>query len=176
MAKTNYEYGIRYLNQQFSAMRWLAKQGMTPEEIREARWGMVDEAEKTISITSTIFNIRYDQKLNVTSRIEHQTEVKIPIKETGHEWFFLKSKFKCPWMFTAHVPKTWRKEGSREALFPLEAVQRACRGVSTSIDTNLLTKLDGRASIEVTNTNVKNMESEKEQVEEAQVIKDVARN
>ena len=56
------EYSLHYLNQQFSAMRWLAKQGLTPEEIREARWGMIDDAEKVITIktyiSSALFNLQ----------------------------------------------------------------------------------------------------------------------
>lgn len=172
---TRREYSLHYLNQQFSAMRWLAKQGLTPEEIREARWGMIDDAEKVITIktyiSSALFNLETGMLIAKPST-EHR-ELKIPIKGTGHEWFFLESKFMCPWMFTAHQPKTWRREGSREALFPLEVVEKMCRDLPTSNGMSVLTNMEEFARIRVSKLNITKTKSI-EQIQEADVKDSVA--
>lgn len=169
------EYSLHYLNQQFSAMRWLAKQGLTSEEIREARWGMVDDAEKVITIktyiSSALFNL--ESGTLIRKPATERRELKIPIKGTEHEWFFLESKFMCPWMFTAHQPKTWRREGSREALFPLEVVEKMCRDLPTSNAMSVLTKIEKCATIRVSKLNITKTKSI-EQIQEAHVIDSVA--
>lgn len=172
---TRREYSLHYLNQQFSAMRWLAKQGLTPEEIREARWGMVDEADKTISFETYISSALFDLKtgLIVSNPDRQRRELKIPIKGTGHEWFFLESKYMCPWMFTAHQPKTWRREGSREALFPLEVVEKMCRDLPTSNAMSVLTNNEKCARIELSKLNITKTKRI-EQIQEADVIDSVA--
>lgn len=169
------EYSLHYLNQQFSAMRWLAKQGMTPEEIREARWGMVDEADKTITIKTYLFRAQYDRETGVVARdgANQIREVKIPLSGTDHEWFFLKSKFMCPWMFTAHQPKTWRREGSREALFPTSVIQRVCEDLAISNDMSVLTNIEKCATIRVSKLNITKTKSI-EQIQEADVKDSVA--
>lgn len=162
------EYDVRYLNQQFSAMRWLAMQGLEPAEIRVMRWGSVDEVDKTIRINQKMFFIRLDKETGVVSRMEDEKEIRIPIKGSGHEWFFLKSKFKCPWMFTEHPPKTWRKEGSKEALFPLEVVENACRDLATP-GISVLTFAAEFGNIEVSKLNITNPKPEG-LIEEAEVV------
>ena len=164
------EWSHRYLNQQFSAMRWLSKQGLTPEEIRVATWGLVDETDRTITVWPKIHHIHYDRSTGaIVSNTIDQNPIKLPIKGTGHEWFFLKSRYKCPWMFTAHEPKTWRKQGSEEALFPLSAVEKACRGIEQINNSSILTKLDKFARIDISKVNVTNTKTE-EPIEEAEVI------
>lgn len=168
MAKSR-EHDLHYLNQEYSAMRWLAKQGLTPEEIREFTWGRVDEFEKVIKIRRVIFNIRYDRDTGHTFRQEHKKEVKISFKGSGHEWFFTKSRmYNATWMFTAHRPKSWRKEQGREALFPLEVVENCCRGIVENPSTNPLTLAVGYGNIEVSKLNIQNLKTV-EQIEEADI-------
>lgn len=123
------EYSKDYLLEMYSAMRWLKEQGLSCEQIREMRWGIVDETDRNIHFPSPVTSI----KMNLTTReYEENTEIKdvlIPIKGSGHEWFFLKSKYKCPWMFTKQNPKSWRKEKSREELFSLEEIEELTKSV-----------------------------------------------
>lgn len=163
MARKIKEWDLRYLNQQYSAMRWLAKQGLTPSEIREFRWGQVDEADKTITVRKKIINLKYDMgKKSYLMKDEDDREVKIDLRGSEHEWFFLKSKIlNFFWVFTAYPPKSWRKEEGRESLFPLEVVERCCRDISaTPVDTSLLTFIDGCANIEISKLNIQKQESE----------------
>lgn len=167
MAK-NREWSVQYLNQQYSAMRWLAKQGLTPEEIREFTWGQVDESEKIVKIRKVIFSIRYDRDTGHIFRQEHKKEVKISFKGSGHEWFFAESGIYNTWVFTAHRPKSWRKEQGREALFPLEVVENCCRDIVEIQSTNLLTLAVGYGNIEVSKLNIQNLKTV-EQIEEAEI-------
>lgn len=164
------EWPHSYLQQQFSAMRWLAEQGFTPVEIREFRWGMVDEGDRTITVRPMIRHIHYDRDHQsiITDTIDREP-IKIPIKGTGHEWFFLRSNYKCPWMFTAHEPKTWRKQGSKEALFPLSDVEKICAKVEQINNSSLLTELDKFARIDISKLNITKMKTE-ELVEKAVVV------
>lgn len=159
-------YDINYLNKQIQAMRWLYQQGLTPDEIRVLRWGSVDETTKKIRIRQKMFFIRYDLKTGVESRIEDEREIQISIEGSGNEWFFLKSKFKCPWMFTAHEPNTWRKQGSEEALFPVTSVEKYC----TDNTINGLTFMDMFDNIEVSKLNITNSKPQ-ELIREAEVLK-----
>lgn len=168
MAKSR-EYDLHYLNQEYSAMRWLAKQGLTPEEIREFTWGQVDESEKVVKIRRVIFSIRYDRNTGHIFRQEHKKEVKVSVKGSEHEWFFIKSVIpNFTWMFTAHRPKSWRKEQGREALFPLEVVENCCRDIVEIQSTNLLTLAVGYGNIEVSKLNIQNLKTV-EQIEEAEI-------
>lgn len=162
-----------YVEAQHSAMRWLVKQGLSLEEVREARWGMVDEGDKIISIPSSVTHIKYDTTTGVMFRKTTEGKTfKIPIKETGHEWFFLKSKIKCPWMFIREWPKTWRKEGSRESLYSLSEVEQICKDLDpTSINTSLLTKLPDFDRIKLSNLNITKLKTERviEEIAEAEI-------
>ena len=168
--KIDREWSHDYLNQQFSAMRWLAEQGFTPEEIRVATWGLVDETDRTITVRPKIRHICYDRSIGaIVSNTVDQNPIKLLIKGTGHEWFFLESTYKCPWMFTAHRPKTWRKQGSEEALFPLSDVEKICQGIEQINNSSILTKLDEFARIDISKLNITNAKTE-EPMEEAEVI------
>ena len=169
MSKIPEEWDLHYLNQQYSAMRWLAKQGLTPEEIRVLRWGAIDETDHTITLKKKFFFSRLDLKTGISSTIEDEHELKIKLTGTGHEWFFLKSKVPCPWVFTAHPPKTWRREGSKEALFPLEVVEKACRDLALTDTTSVLTKMNLFDNIEISKLNITKMKTT-EQAEEAEVV------
>lgn len=150
-------------------MRWLAKQGLTPGEIRVLSWGAVDETTKTIEIRQKMFFIRYDLKTKVSTRLEDNKEIRIPIEGSGNEWFFLKSRFKCPWMFTAHKPKTWRKQGSEEALFPVEIVEKYCSDLTPENSISALTFVEKFDNIEVSKLNITNSK-QPELIKEAVVV------
>lgn len=147
------EWSSQYLNQQFSAMRWLARQGLTPPEIRECRWGMVDESSRTITIKTKIFHLKYTRGTNMLLKDESEKEIKLSLKDSGQEQFFIKSRISCAWMFTAHPPKTWRKEGSREALFPVDEVEKVLQGLPLKSPSGL-TILQLFANIEISNLNI----------------------
>jgi hypothetical protein len=141
-------------------MRWLAMQGMSPEEIREARWGMVDETDRTISVHASLLRTCYNRDTGVisTTRSDGHT-VKLLINGSGLEWFFLESKISCAWMFTKKKPKTWRKQGSKEALFSVEAVEKICSDLTPVNATSVLTKRDPFARIRVSKLNITNPKS-----------------
>lgn len=167
MAK-NREWSVQYLNQQYSAMRWLARQGLTPAEIREMRWGQVDEFKHNINLREKIVSISYNLESDQICRKEYVHPTCLSYSDSGQEWFFEKSGIYCAWMFTAHKPKSWRKEKSREALFPLEAVEKACRDLQIPT-ISPLTFLDECANIEVSKLNIQNLET-MEHIEEAELI------
>lgn len=168
MAK-NREWSVQYLNQQYSAMRWLAKQGLTTSEIREFHWGQVDEFTHTITIQKIVVSLMYDP--NSQSIYKKQTEqpIKISYRGSGHEWFFEKSgMYNVVWTFTAHRPKSWRKEQGREALFPLEVVEKICRDLKLP-EFNPLTFISDCANIEISKLNIQNLETAG-QIEEAEIV------
>ena len=151
-----------YLQKQKEAMWWLCEQGLTPEEIREMRWGSVDDGDKVLLIRRMVTFEKVGLKTWQIERSEYEKIFKIPLRHTECEWFFLKSKIPCPWMFTRERPKTWRREGSKESLYSLAAVEKIC-SETPSIDPckclesdsiNLLTKMDKFANIEVSKLNI----------------------
>lgn len=169
MADKCREHSLHYLNQEFSAMRWLAKQGLTPEEIREFRWGRIDETTREITIVAKVIHCRFDRASHQLYKQESNREIKIPIKGSGHEWFFLESKTPSHfWVFTAHKPKGWRKEKAREALFPLEVVEKVCRDVQ--IEAKIPLKLfDDYGNIEISKLNIQKSKTV-ELIEEAEIV------
>ena len=157
-----------YLHKQHEAMRWLVSQGFSLEEIRELRWGRVDEGERTLSVIRGVVSVQYDLATGVMRRDEHEREFKIPLKETECEWFFLRSKICCPWMFTREEPKTWRREGSAAALYSLSDIQKICGKTLPESTISELTSSSVFGNIEVSNLNITRMET-KELVEKAMV-------
>ena len=171
MGKKQTSWNTHYFNQQISAMRWLVKQGLSPVEIRTFRWGAVDETTKTIAIRSKMFFIRYNRETGIISRTEDYKEVKTPIPEDRElRHFFLKSKYMCPWMFTATPPQTWRKEESKSSLFPLEVVENYCQEVTPIESSSVLTNLDNFATIKISKLNITKLKTQ-EPIKEAKVIK-----
>lgn len=158
-----------YLQKQKEAIWWLYKLGLTPEEIREMRWGpSVDDADKVLLVRRMVTFEKVNLKTWQIERSEYEKTFKVPLRHTECEWFFLKSKIPCPWMFTRERPKTWRKEGSKESLYSLAAVEKICSEIP-SIDPckrlekgsiNLLTKVDKFANIEVSKLNITKMKTE----------------
>lgn len=162
----NREWSSQYLKQQYEAMRWLAMQGFTSEEIREFRWGQVDETERVVWTDKLITNIRYDFDDGKIDRKDYNHRFKISYKGCECEYFFGKSKIPCPWMFTAHRPRSWRKAQSREALFPLEDVEKICKPLEIE-PKNPLTLLSDSGNIEVSKLNIHISETTKQTVEGA---------
>lgn len=151
-----------YLQKQKEAIWWLCERGLTPEEIRVLHWGCVDDADKVLLVRRMVTFEKVDLKTWQIERSEYEKTFKIPLRHTECEWFFLKSKIPCPWMFTRERPKTWRREGSKESLYSLAAVEKIC-SETPSIDPckclesdsiNLLTKMDKFANIEVSKLNI----------------------
>ena len=169
MANKGREHTLHYLNQEFAAMRWLAKQGLTPEEIREFRWGNVDETTRTISVKQSVFHYRYDLTSQRLYKMESKREIKIPCANSEQEWFFLKSKTPSHfWMFTSYKPKGWRKEEGRKALFPLEVVEKCCRDVQIEAKMSL-NFLNDYGNIEVSKLNIQKSKTV-ELIEEAEIV------
>lgn len=168
MAK-NREWSTRYLNQQYAAMRWLAKQGLTPSEIREFNWGQVDEFTHTVKIPKTIISLMYDPKSKNVYKKETEKPIKIDYRGSGNEWFFEKSgMYNICWAFTAHQPKSWRKEQGREAMFPLEVVEKVCQDLKLP-EFNPLTFISDCANIEISKLNIQNLETAG-QIKEAEIV------
>lgn len=163
-----------YVEAHKQAMRYLASQGLSAEEIREARWGMVDEADKVISIPTSVIHIKYNRDTGfIFKEITDGKTIKIPIKDTGLEWFFLKSRIMCPWMFTRVIPKTWRKEGSKECLYSLSEIEEILADLcSTPISDSVLTNLLEFDTIEVSKLNFTKLKTERatEEIVEAEVL------
>lgn len=125
------EYTESYLFEQIQAMRWLKEQGVSCEQIRDMRWGMVDETDRCIHLPASICSLKLDLATGEITKETVEKGIILEIKGSGHEWFFLKSKYKCPWMFTERVPKSWRREKSREECYSLEAVENMTKGIPT---------------------------------------------
>ena len=163
-----------YVEAHKQAMRYLASYGLSADEIREARWGMVDEADKVISIPTSVTHIKYNRETGLTfTEITEGKTIKIPIKDTGLEWFFLKSRIMCPWMFTRVVPKTLRKEGSKECLYSLSVIEEILSDLCiTSINNSVLTNLPDFDTIELSKLNFTKLKTERatEEVAEAEVL------
>lgn len=168
MAKSR-EWSTKYLNQQYAAMRWLSKQGLTPNEIREFNWGQVDEFKHTIRLKRTVVGIIYNPKTNHICRKESEHFVYISYRGSGSEWFFEKSgMYNICWAFTAHQPKSWRKEQGREAMFPIEDVERICKDLELP-EFKPLTFISDCANMEISKLNIQNLET-MEQIEEAEIV------
>lgn len=170
MAK-NREHSQNYLNMQYSAMRWLAEQGLTPEEIRVFRWGQVDESERVITVRQELVSLRYDRDTRQIYRQSCFRPIRISLKGSGQEDFFIKSKTPSFfWVFTEHFPKGWRREESKEALFPLEVVEKVCKKVQ-NLNVSALTLLGGCGSIEISKLNIHiNESSNIEQIKEGEIL------
>ena len=151
-----------YLQKQKEAIGWLLELGLTPEEIRVLRWGCVDDLDKVFIFRTEVTYLKADLGTGEIQREEGHKELKISLRGTRCEGFFLKSKIPCPWMFTRERPKTWRREGSKESLYSLSEIKAICRRFNSvypckklSLNSiNLLTNPDNFANIEVSKLNI----------------------
>lgn len=162
-------WSAEYLQKQHEAIIWLLKQGIGINEIREMRWGRVDDSDKTLSVDREITFICYDRDNDLMKKEEYTKTFKIQLRGTECEWFFLKSKIPCPWMFTREKPKTWRKEGSKESLYSLSDIERICGKLLANRDTSALTDLDIFDNIELSKLNITKMKT-KELADKAKVV------
>ena len=157
-----------YLQKQKEAMWWLLELGLTPEEIREMKWGSVDDGDKVFLMRRMVTFEKIDLNTWQIECTEYEKAFKIPLRGTKCEWYFLKSKIPCPWMFTRERPKTWRREGSKESLYSLAEVEKICSECSPvypckkveSGSINLLTNFDKFANIEVSKLNITKSKTE----------------
>lgn len=159
MAKSR-EWSKDYLQKQIKAMRWLAYQGLTAYEIREMSWGAVDESKRTLRLRKTLFSVRYDLSTKQIYKVQHDKFVETEVDDPECADFFFKSKIYCAFIFTAHRPKTWRKQGSRESLFPVEVVENFCQKELIKDSASALTKLGSFATIELSKLNITKMKTE----------------
>lgn len=156
----NRSWNADYLHEQHKAIKWLAEQGITLEEIREMRWGQIDESEKTLSVSKRVVALQYDRKTGLVKRDEYDKNIKILLKGTKCEDFFLKSRIYCAWMFTRELPTSWRKDRSKNSLYSLSVIRGICGKVATPVSTiNALTKIESFANIEVSKVNITKMKT-----------------
>lgn len=137
----NREWSESYLFEQVSAMRWLREQGLDCEQIRNMRWGRVDESARTISVVVPVTSFRLDENGKV-ERETNDREITISVKGSGCEWYFLKSKFKCPWMFVRENPKRWNREETEKLLYSLQDVENFTKQIRPSVDKSTLDFVD----------------------------------
>lgn len=153
-----------YLQKQYEAMRWLHYElGISPDEIRLYRWGAVNEGDKTLRITKKIVDLKTSRAFSgVVKHDERERTFYIELKGTPNEWFFLKSKLSCPWMFTRERPTTWRREGSKSSLFTPGEIRRILIEDSRYVENStpdILKEVDIFGILEVSNLNITKMET-----------------
>lgn len=154
-----------YLEEQHRAIRWLAGQGLTPEEIRVFNWGNVLEDERALRVFHKVCSIRYDLATGVVAREENEREIRIDLKGTECEHFFVKSRIWCHWAFVRERPKTWRREGSVSSLYSLYDIQRICGKLTPELSDNVLTLAGKFGTIEVSKLNITKSESQRQEIE-----------
>lgn len=149
-----------YLQKQHRVMVWLYEQGISVEDIREMTWGSVDEEDKTFSLVTEVVHLQYDRESGLVKRDVSKKKIVIPLRGSEHEWFFLKSRIFCRWMFTRERPKTWRPEGSRDSLYSLSDIHGICGKLGKIDNINALTNGDLFGTIEVSKMNITKMKTE----------------
>lgn len=164
-----------YLQEQYKAMAWLAKQGMTPVEMSNLTWGAVDEADKVIKINKKVVFLQADlDNDGIVRRDEYEKTFKVPLKGTECEKFFLKSTIWCGWMFTREKPRSWRKEKSVASLFTPVEIEKIIQENSGKLDNtaiNALTSEQFFDTIEVSKLNITKMKT-KELEKEATMVEE----
>lgn len=149
-----------YLKEQHEAIRWLYELGLSTADIRELRWGAVDEAEKVLKLNIPIAYLILDGKTGDIRKETETREFKISLRNHEHSDFLLKSRVYCPWMFTRERPRTWRREGSKESLYSLPDIREICGKPRTSeVSENVLTKLLKFGKIDISKLNITNLKN-----------------
>ena len=152
-------YTPEYLAKQHNAMRWLAEQGLTLEEIRSFSFGNIEEWNKQLKILRSVRRVRLDLKTgNITSN-DVEVWIKIPIKNTPFYNFFIKDKFPCPFLFTREKPKSWRRELSRDSLYSSSEIHQICGKLLDRPINDPLTKVLEFGTIEVSKLNITNLKA-----------------
>ena len=170
---TDRSWDPSYLQKQYEAMAWLAKQGMTPVEICNLTWGAVDEADKVFKIKKKVVFLQADlDNGGIVKREEYDKDFRVPLKGTESEWFFLKSRIYCGWMFAREQPPSWRKEKSVSSLFTPVEIEEIIEENSGKLDNtaiNALTSEQVFDTIELSKLNITKMKT-KELEKEATMV------
>lgn len=153
MAKT-YQYTpipTRLQNQQILAMRWLASQGLTAEEIRAFRWGNVDEFNRSITLTKPVVSCIHDREQGIICTRIDKKSVRFSPVGSGTEWFFFKSPTPSLfWVFVKYYHKNghWRAEQQLEILYSTEEIEGFIEN-HEKLSTRLLTLEESFATMKV---------------------------
>ena len=125
MAKKYGPIPLELKNKQIEAMRWLAKNGLSAEEIRTLRWGCVDESAKQITIKRDFLSVRYDLETQVIyKKVREGRETKLSFAGQSVEWFFAKSQTPSMfWVFVREYPRNWRKNKHLNSLYSPQEIQ-----------------------------------------------------
>lgn len=168
MAKT-YQYqprSTRIQNQQIMAMRWLASQGLTAEEIRTFRWlRNVDQIKRVIVVDRPVWSYIYNEEQGIICKKVETKRVLLSPAGSGTEWFFFKSKTPSLfWVFLKYLPKkgVWRAEHQLDLLFSVDEVENFIKTVAKipeKVSTNLLTSDSKFATMKVAKLNFTNLEN-----------------
>lgn len=160
------EWSPEYLQKQHEAIRWLAEQGVSSEEIRLMTWGRVDDTTRELMIKKKVVFFQYDRENNAVKRDEYEREFRVQLRGTKCEWYFLKSKYPCMWMFVKFVPTSWRKEKTLDSLYTLEEIEAICGKGLVNRDMSVLTNNGFFANIETSRLNITKMKT-KELIDKA---------
>lgn len=158
-------FNKKYLEEQHRAIRWLAEQGLTHEEIRVFNWGNVMEDERALRIFHKVCSIRYDRETGMIAREENEREIRVALVGTECEHFFLKSRIWCHWAFLREKPKTWRRKGSAGSLYSLSDIQRICAELTPQLSGNILTLAEMFGTMKVSKLNITKSKSQRQEIE-----------
>lgn len=158
-------FNKEYLREQHRAIRWLAEQGLMPEEIRVFNWWNVLETERALRISHNVCSIRYNRETGAMVREENKRQIRIALAGTECEHFFLKSRIWCHWTFLRERPKTWRRDGSVSSLYSLSDIQRICGKLAPQLSDNVLTLAEKFGTIEVSKLNITKSKSQRQEIE-----------
>ena len=101
---------LDYLEDQQMVMRWLYGQGMSVEDIRFMRWGMVDMVTRQVTIVRRIGPVKV-KKL-------------VRIRGLDVENFFMKSKIWAAYMFVKERPRGWSREKAYNSLYDVTEIEK----------------------------------------------------
>lgn len=114
----------KYLAEQHKAIRWLAAQGMTANEIATLSWGAVDLADKTIRIPYKEKGIQLNWQTGEVVSTECYLYKQISVRGIATSDFFLHSRIYCHWMFVKERPRSWRKNLSVSSLYSVCEIEQ----------------------------------------------------
>ncbi len=171
MSKTNRGLPLEHLEAEYRAMRWLAANGYTLEEIQKFSWADVDEFDKKARAKREVFFIKYDRETGQIIADKREKELLIPIDDREVAEFFAHSRVYCHWCFVSERPLSWRKEKSLASLFPLCKIEEIC-GKPKPVEKSFISSLtqgQGFGTIKVSKVNIQNTKT-KEQAMEAALV------
>ena len=119
-----------YLKEMNKAIVWLAEQGMSPEDIRLAGWGIADETTRQVRILKRLGPLKWHKTINVKG---------LPV-----EHWFTKGRWYSTWMFLRERPRSMKREVAVNSLYSLAEIEQI-------IANNSLTSKADRGRIKVAN-------------------------